>query len=78
MTFSTLKPTIALLALMFLNVPATAQTPTPVPPATDLKRLSLYELLQTELKPLGLQQFLDVVKSIEDFWFTIVKLPPRQ
>jgi chemotaxis family two-component system response regulator Rcp1 len=29
-------------------------------------------------KPLGLQQFLDVVKSIEDFWFTIVKLPPRQ
>jgi chemotaxis family two-component system response regulator Rcp1 len=28
-------------------------------------------------KPLGLQQFLDVVKSIEDFWFTIVKLPPR-
>ena len=28
-------------------------------------------------KPLGLQQFLDVVRSIEDFWFTIVKLPPR-
>jgi len=28
-------------------------------------------------KPLGLQQFLDVVKSIEDFWFTIVRLPPK-
>ena len=28
-------------------------------------------------KPLGLQQFLDVVRSIEDFWFAIVKLPPR-
>ncbi len=28
-------------------------------------------------KPLALQQFLEVVHSIEDFWFTIVKLPPR-
>ena len=28
-------------------------------------------------KPLGLQQFMEVVQSIEDFWFTIVKLPPR-
>lgn len=28
-------------------------------------------------KPLGLKQFLDVVRSIEDFWFTIVRLPPR-
>lgn len=28
-------------------------------------------------KPLMLQQFLDVVRSIEDFWFTIVRLPPR-
>ena len=28
-------------------------------------------------KPLGLEQFLKVVRSIEDFWFTIVKLPPR-
>ena len=26
-------------------------------------------------KPLGLDQFMDVVKSIEDFWLTIVKLP---
>jgi chemotaxis family two-component system response regulator Rcp1 len=28
-------------------------------------------------KPLGLQQFIDVVQSIEDFWFSIVRLPPR-
>lgn len=28
-------------------------------------------------KPLGLDQFLCVVKAIEDFWLSIVKLPPR-
>jgi two-component system, chemotaxis family, response regulator Rcp1 len=28
-------------------------------------------------KPLGLQQFVQVVQSIENFWFTIVKLPPN-
>ncbi len=28
-------------------------------------------------KPLGIDQFLAVVRSIESFWFTIVKLPPR-
>jgi len=28
-------------------------------------------------KPLGLQQFVEVVQSIENFWFTIVKLPPK-
>ena len=27
-------------------------------------------------KPMDLDQFIKVVKSIEDFWFTIVKLPP--
>ena len=27
-------------------------------------------------KPLDLEQFIHVVKSIEDFWFSIVKLPP--
>lgn len=27
-------------------------------------------------KPMDLNQFMKVVKSIEDFWFTIVKLPP--
>jgi chemotaxis family two-component system response regulator Rcp1 len=28
-------------------------------------------------KPMDLNQFIKVVKSIEDFWFTIVKLPPN-
>ncbi len=28
-------------------------------------------------KPVGLDQFIDVVQSVEDFWFTIVKLPPE-
>ena len=27
-------------------------------------------------RPVDLEQFMDVVKPIEDFWFTIVKLPP--
>jgi len=26
-------------------------------------------------KPVGLPQFMDVVKSVEDFWLTVVKLP---
>ncbi len=29
-------------------------------------------------KPLGLEEFIHIVRSIEDFWFTIVKLPPRR
>jgi len=28
-------------------------------------------------KPVNLDQFLEVVKSIEDFWLTVVMLPPR-
>ncbi|MFH0880403.1 MAG: response regulator, partial [Lentisphaerota bacterium] len=28
-------------------------------------------------KPLDLSQFSKVVKSIQDFWLTIVKLPPK-
>jgi chemotaxis family two-component system response regulator Rcp1 len=28
-------------------------------------------------KPVDLEQFLEVVKSIEDFWLTVVVLPPR-
>jgi len=28
-------------------------------------------------KPLDFNQFLKVVRSIEDFWLTVVKLPPR-
>jgi chemotaxis family two-component system response regulator Rcp1 len=27
-------------------------------------------------KPVDLEQFLTVIRSIEDFWFTIVRLPP--
>jgi response regulator RpfG family c-di-GMP phosphodiesterase len=27
-------------------------------------------------KPVGLDKFIEVVKSVEDFWLTIVKLPP--
>ncbi len=29
-------------------------------------------------KPVDLDQFIKVVRSIEDFWFTIVKLPPKE
>lgn len=29
-------------------------------------------------KPVGFEEFLKVVRSLEDFWFTIVKLPPKQ
>lgn len=28
-------------------------------------------------KPIDINQFIKVVKSIEDFWFSIVKLPPK-
>jgi len=28
-------------------------------------------------KPVNMNQFAKVVKTIEDFWFTIVKLPPK-
>jgi two-component system response regulator len=28
-------------------------------------------------KPLGLDEFTEMVSSIEEFWFTIVKLPPK-
>ena len=29
-------------------------------------------------KPIDLDQFIRVIKSIEEFWFTIVKLPPNE
>ena len=29
-------------------------------------------------KPVDLDQFVKVVQSIEDFWFSIVRLPPRE
>ena len=28
-------------------------------------------------KPVDLRQFIEVVKSIEDFWLAVVRLPPR-
>lgn len=28
-------------------------------------------------KPLGMQDFIKIVESIENFWFTVVKLPPK-
>ncbi len=28
-------------------------------------------------KPIDLDQFIKVIKSIEDFWFSVVKLPPK-
>jgi two-component system, chemotaxis family, response regulator Rcp1 len=41
--------------------------------------LSAYELHANcyVTKPVDFEQFIRVVKSIEDFWFTIVKLPPE-
>jgi chemotaxis family two-component system response regulator Rcp1 len=41
-----------------------------------LKSYALYANCYVN-KPIELQQFLDVVRSIENFWFTVVKLPPR-
>jgi CheY-like chemotaxis protein len=29
-------------------------------------------------KPVDFEQFISVVRSIEDFWFAVVKLPPRE
>jgi len=29
-------------------------------------------------KPIDLDQFIKVIKSIEEFWFSIVKLPPKE
>jgi len=28
-------------------------------------------------KPVDLEQFIDVIRSIDDFWLTVVRLPPR-
>jgi two-component system response regulator len=28
-------------------------------------------------KPIGLKEFVTIVKSIEEFWFTVVKYPPQ-
>jgi chemotaxis family two-component system response regulator Rcp1 len=41
--------------------------------------LSSYDLHANSYvtKPVGLDQFIDVVKSIEDFWIVVARLPPR-
>ena len=44
--------------------------------ADILKCYSLYASCYVT-KPVDLNQFLHVVKSIEDFWLTIVRLPPN-
>jgi chemotaxis family two-component system response regulator Rcp1 len=30
------------------------------------------------VKPIGLDRFIEIVQAIEDFWFTIVKLPQER
>ena len=46
---------------------------------TDEDILSSYDLGANCYvnKPLGMEEFAQIVRSIEDFWFTIVKLPRR-
>lgn len=29
-------------------------------------------------KPIGLEEYIQLIKSIENFWFTVVKLPPKE
>jgi two-component system, chemotaxis family, response regulator Rcp1 len=29
------------------------------------------------VKPVDFNQFLDVIHALEEFWFTVVKLPPK-
>jgi CheY-like chemotaxis protein len=47
--------------------------------AAEQDILQAYELAANcyITKPVDLEQFLRVLKSIEDFWLVIVKLPPR-
>ena len=41
-----------------------------------LKSYNLYANAYV-IKPVEINQFISAIKSIEDFWFTIVKLPPK-
>jgi CheY-like chemotaxis protein len=43
----------------------------------DIVRSYTYHANCFVTKPLGIDQFLQVVRAIENFWFTIVKLPPK-
>jgi two-component system, chemotaxis family, response regulator Rcp1 len=42
--------------------------------------LSAYELHANSYitKPVNFEQFIDIITAIEEFWFEIVKLPPRR
>lgn len=44
---------------------------------TDIERAYNFGANCYITKPVGLEQFAKVVCSIEDFWFTVVKLPSR-
>ncbi len=43
----------------------------------DIIRASALHVNCYITKPINLDQFIKVVQSIEDFWLTIVKLPPK-
>jgi chemotaxis family two-component system response regulator Rcp1 len=61
--------------------PALRTIPVVILTSSDAERdiAAAYELQAScyITKPVDLDQFITVVKSIEDFWFTIVKLPPE-
>ncbi len=43
----------------------------------DIQRAYEHGVNSYVTKPIGIDQFRHVVKTLEDFWFTIVKLPPQ-
>ncbi|MFL5537873.1 MAG: response regulator [Longimicrobiaceae bacterium] len=61
--------------------PALRTIPVVILTSSDAERdiTAAYELQAScyITKPVDLDQFITVVKSIEDFWFSIVKLPPE-
>jgi len=61
--------------------PALRTIPVVILTSSDAERdiAAAYELQAScyITKPVDLDQFITVVKSIEDFWFSIVKLPPE-
>jgi len=46
--------------------------------SADQDIVDVYELQAScyVVKPVGLNEFITIVRSIEDFWLSIVKLPP--
>lgn len=61
--------------------PALKRIPVVVLTTSEAERdvLRTYELHANAyvVKPVDLQQFIAVVQSVEDFWFTVVKLPSK-